>query len=155
MCSWLPWRSSLLVSVSESPEPMAPPPLPTLGSSATSVLGLPAFTPHMGSVPALASDGLGMPATALSHYLVFPALYLADRPGITQREEINQLQEEMALTLDSYIKGQQPQPRDRYGGSPGAWSSHQGLEGLLSLGEAFFNPFFFGKPSPLGYSPSL
>ncbi|XP_040859159.1 nuclear receptor subfamily 1 group I member 3 isoform X5 [Ochotona curzoniae] len=42
------------------------------------------------------------------------SLYLADRPGITQREEINQLQEEMALTLDSYIKGQQPQPRDRF-----------------------------------------
>ncbi|XP_008056094.1 nuclear receptor subfamily 1 group I member 3 isoform X6 [Carlito syrichta] len=37
-----------------------------------------------------------------------------DRPGVTQREEINQLQEEMALTLQSYIKGQQPRPRDRF-----------------------------------------
>ncbi|XP_058516521.1 nuclear receptor subfamily 1 group I member 3 [Ochotona princeps] len=46
--------------------------------------------------------------------LFSPALYLPDRPGITQREEINQLQEEMAFTLDSYIKGQQPQPRDRF-----------------------------------------
>ncbi|XP_008056095.1 nuclear receptor subfamily 1 group I member 3 isoform X5 [Carlito syrichta] len=40
--------------------------------------------------------------------------YLTDRPGVTQREEINQLQEEMALTLQSYIKGQQPRPRDRF-----------------------------------------
>uniref|UniRef100_A0A5F9D2X8 Nuclear receptor subfamily 1 group I member 3 n=1 Tax=Oryctolagus cuniculus TaxID=9986 RepID=A0A5F9D2X8_RABIT len=38
----------------------------------------------------------------------------ADRPGVTQREEIDQLQEEMALTLDSHIKGQQPGPRDRF-----------------------------------------
>ncbi|XP_062960277.1 nuclear receptor subfamily 1 group I member 3 isoform X7 [Cynocephalus volans] len=37
-----------------------------------------------------------------------------DRPGVTQREEIDQLQEEMALTLQSYIKGQQPRPRDRF-----------------------------------------
>ncbi|XP_062960275.1 nuclear receptor subfamily 1 group I member 3 isoform X5 [Cynocephalus volans] len=40
--------------------------------------------------------------------------YLTDRPGVTQREEIDQLQEEMALTLQSYIKGQQPRPRDRF-----------------------------------------
>ncbi|XP_012658105.1 nuclear receptor subfamily 1 group I member 3 isoform X9 [Otolemur garnettii] len=37
-----------------------------------------------------------------------------DRPGVTQREEIDQLQEEMALTLQSYIKGQQPKPRNRF-----------------------------------------
>uniref|UniRef100_A0A8C4M2Q5 Nuclear receptor subfamily 1 group I member 3 n=1 Tax=Equus asinus TaxID=9793 RepID=A0A8C4M2Q5_EQUAS len=37
-----------------------------------------------------------------------------DRPGITRREEIDQVQEEMALTLHSYIKGQQPRPRDRF-----------------------------------------
>ncbi|XP_008056092.1 nuclear receptor subfamily 1 group I member 3 isoform X3 [Carlito syrichta] len=42
------------------------------------------------------------------------ALFSPDRPGVTQREEINQLQEEMALTLQSYIKGQQPRPRDRF-----------------------------------------
>uniref|UniRef100_A0A3Q2LEH0 Nuclear receptor subfamily 1 group I member 3 n=1 Tax=Equus caballus TaxID=9796 RepID=A0A3Q2LEH0_HORSE len=37
-----------------------------------------------------------------------------DRPGITRREEIDQVQEEMALTLHSYINGQQPRPRDRF-----------------------------------------
>uniref|UniRef100_A0A8D1FAM7 Nuclear receptor subfamily 1 group I member 3 n=2 Tax=Sus scrofa TaxID=9823 RepID=A0A8D1FAM7_PIG len=37
-----------------------------------------------------------------------------DRPGVTQRKEIDQLQEEMALTLQSYIKGQQPSLRDRF-----------------------------------------
>ncbi|XP_053464159.1 nuclear receptor subfamily 1 group I member 3 isoform X5 [Nycticebus coucang] len=37
-----------------------------------------------------------------------------DRPGVTQREEIDQRQEEMALTLQSYIKGQQPKPRNRF-----------------------------------------
>ncbi|XP_012658106.1 nuclear receptor subfamily 1 group I member 3 isoform X10 [Otolemur garnettii] len=40
--------------------------------------------------------------------------YVTDRPGVTQREEIDQLQEEMALTLQSYIKGQQPKPRNRF-----------------------------------------
>uniref|UniRef100_A0A2K5FAM8 Nuclear receptor subfamily 1 group I member 3 n=1 Tax=Aotus nancymaae TaxID=37293 RepID=A0A2K5FAM8_AOTNA len=40
--------------------------------------------------------------------------YLTDRPGVTQRDEIDQLQEEMALTLQSYIKGQQQRPRDRF-----------------------------------------
>ncbi|XP_037681435.1 nuclear receptor subfamily 1 group I member 3 isoform X2 [Choloepus didactylus] len=42
------------------------------------------------------------------------ALFSPDRPGITQREEIDQLQEEMALTLHNYIRGQQPRPRDRF-----------------------------------------
>ncbi|XP_025251670.1 nuclear receptor subfamily 1 group I member 3 isoform X5 [Macaca nemestrina] len=42
------------------------------------------------------------------------APYLTDRPGVTQRHEIDQLQEEMALTLQSYIKGQQQRPRDRF-----------------------------------------
>ncbi|EPY89007.1 nuclear receptor subfamily 1, group I, member 3-like protein [Camelus ferus] len=42
------------------------------------------------------------------------ALFSPDRPGVTQREEIDQLQEEMALTLQRYIKGQQPSPRDRF-----------------------------------------
>ncbi|XP_047409412.1 nuclear receptor subfamily 1 group I member 3 isoform X2 [Sciurus carolinensis] len=41
------------------------------------------------------------------------ALFSPDRPGVTQREEIDQLQEEMALTLDSYIKEQEPRPRNR------------------------------------------
>ncbi|XP_023070091.1 nuclear receptor subfamily 1 group I member 3 isoform X7 [Piliocolobus tephrosceles] len=41
-----------------------------------------------------------------------------DRPGVTQRDEIDQLQEEMALTLQSYIKGQQQRPRDRSPGTP-------------------------------------
>ncbi|KAF5918308.1 hypothetical protein HPG69_006091 [Diceros bicornis minor] len=42
------------------------------------------------------------------------ALFSPDRPGVTQREEIGQLQEEMALTLYSYIKDQQPRPQDRF-----------------------------------------
>ncbi|XP_008532090.1 nuclear receptor subfamily 1 group I member 3 [Equus przewalskii] len=42
------------------------------------------------------------------------ALFSPDRPGITRREEIDQVQEEMALTLHSYINGQQPRPRDRF-----------------------------------------
>ncbi|KAM6219289.1 nuclear receptor subfamily 1 group I member 3 isoform 4-T4 [Rhynchocyon petersi] len=37
-----------------------------------------------------------------------------DRLGVTQREEIDQLQEEMALTLQNYIKGQLLRPRDRF-----------------------------------------
>ncbi|ELV13290.1 Nuclear receptor subfamily 1 group I member 3 [Tupaia chinensis] len=46
--------------------------------------------------------------------LFSPASCLTDRPGVTQREEIEQLQEEMALTLQCYIKGQQPTPRSRF-----------------------------------------
>ncbi|KAM6153436.1 nuclear receptor subfamily 1 group I member 3 isoform 2-T2 [Erethizon dorsatum] len=46
--------------------------------------------------------------------LFSPAPYLTDRPGVTQREEIDQLQQWMALTLDRYIKGQQPRPRNRF-----------------------------------------
>uniref|UniRef100_A0A7N4P3Z4 Nuclear receptor subfamily 1 group I member 3 n=1 Tax=Sarcophilus harrisii TaxID=9305 RepID=A0A7N4P3Z4_SARHA len=37
-----------------------------------------------------------------------------DRPGVTQREQIDQLQEEMALTLQSYIRGQQARPQGRF-----------------------------------------
>ncbi|XP_008698869.1 nuclear receptor subfamily 1 group I member 3 isoform X4 [Ursus maritimus] len=39
---------------------------------------------------------------------------LTDRPGVTQREEIDRLQEVMALTLHSYIKGQPPRPGHRF-----------------------------------------
>uniref|UniRef100_A0A8D1Y2A1 Nuclear receptor subfamily 1 group I member 3 n=1 Tax=Sus scrofa TaxID=9823 RepID=A0A8D1Y2A1_PIG len=46
--------------------------------------------------------------------MVAVALFSPDRPGVTQRKEIDQLQEEMALTLQSYIKGQQPSLRDRF-----------------------------------------
>ncbi|XP_072500110.1 nuclear receptor subfamily 1 group I member 3 isoform X2 [Notamacropus eugenii] len=42
------------------------------------------------------------------------ALFSPDRPGVTQREQIDQLQEEMALTLQSYIGGQQAQPKRRF-----------------------------------------
>ncbi|XP_019488662.1 PREDICTED: nuclear receptor subfamily 1 group I member 3 isoform X4 [Hipposideros armiger] len=53
------------------------------------------------------------------HFLCGPLRYTIedgahDRPGVTRREEIEQLQEEMALTLQSYIKGQQPRDRDRF-----------------------------------------
>ncbi|XP_012886099.1 PREDICTED: nuclear receptor subfamily 1 group I member 3 [Dipodomys ordii] len=42
------------------------------------------------------------------------ALFSPDRPGVTKREEIDQLQEEMALTLESYIKKQQLRPGNRF-----------------------------------------
>ncbi|XP_023555556.1 nuclear receptor subfamily 1 group I member 3 isoform X2 [Octodon degus] len=42
------------------------------------------------------------------------ALFSPDRPGVTQREEIDQLQQWMAQTLDSYIKGQQQKPQNRF-----------------------------------------
>ncbi|XP_029426738.1 nuclear receptor subfamily 1 group I member 3 isoform X1 [Nannospalax galili] len=43
------------------------------------------------------------------------ALFSPDRPGVTQREEIDQLQEEMALILNNYIKEQQqPRPQSRF-----------------------------------------
>ncbi|XP_036090625.1 nuclear receptor subfamily 1 group I member 3 isoform X3 [Rousettus aegyptiacus] len=44
------------------------------------------------------------------------ALFSPDRPGVTQRDKIDQLQEEVALTLHSYIRSQQPRPQDQYGG---------------------------------------
>nr|XP_020029964.1 nuclear receptor subfamily 1 group I member 3 isoform X8 [Castor canadensis] len=37
-----------------------------------------------------------------------------DRPGVTQRKEIDQLQEDMALTLENYIKEQKPRPQSRF-----------------------------------------
>lgn len=42
------------------------------------------------------------------------ALFSPDRPGVTQREEIDQLQEEMALILNNYIKEQPPKPQNRF-----------------------------------------
>nr|XP_004671205.1 nuclear receptor subfamily 1 group I member 3 isoform X1 [Jaculus jaculus] len=42
------------------------------------------------------------------------ALFSPDRPGVTQRAEIDQLQEEMALILDNYIKEHQPRPQNRF-----------------------------------------
>ncbi|XP_073903755.1 nuclear receptor subfamily 1 group I member 3 isoform X2 [Castor canadensis] len=51
-----------------------------------------------------------MAATALFS----PAPYLIDRPGVTQRKEIDQLQEDMALTLENYIKEQKPRPQSRF-----------------------------------------
>ncbi|XP_039102376.1 nuclear receptor subfamily 1 group I member 3 isoform X2 [Hyaena hyaena] len=42
------------------------------------------------------------------------ALFSPDRPGVTQREEIDHLQEVTALTLHSYIEGQQPRPGNRF-----------------------------------------
>ncbi|XP_054549506.1 nuclear receptor subfamily 1 group I member 3 [Talpa occidentalis] len=58
----------------------------------------------------MAAMSLFSPAPTLS----FPLPYLTDRPGVTRREEIDQLQEEMALTLQSYIRGQPPRPRNRF-----------------------------------------
>ncbi|XP_045732725.1 nuclear receptor subfamily 1 group I member 3 [Mirounga angustirostris] len=46
--------------------------------------------------------------------LFSPVPCLTDRPGVTQKEEIDRLQEMMALTLQSYIKGQPPRHRDRF-----------------------------------------
>ncbi|XP_007945932.1 nuclear receptor subfamily 1 group I member 3 [Orycteropus afer afer] len=42
------------------------------------------------------------------------ALFSPDRSGVTQREEIDQVQEEMALTLQSFIKGQHSRPHNRF-----------------------------------------
>ncbi|KAL1769697.1 nuclear receptor subfamily 1 group I member 3 isoform X1 [Sigmodon hispidus] len=42
------------------------------------------------------------------------ALFAPDRPGVTQREEIDQLQEEMALILNNYIMEQQSRPQSRF-----------------------------------------
>uniref|UniRef100_A0ABI7XWW1 Nuclear receptor subfamily 1 group I member 3 n=1 Tax=Felis catus TaxID=9685 RepID=A0ABI7XWW1_FELCA len=39
---------------------------------------------------------------------------LPDRPGVTRREQIDHLQEVTALTLQSYIEGQQPRPGSRF-----------------------------------------
>lgn len=41
------------------------------------------------------------------------ALFSPDRPGVTQREEINRLQEEMALILYNHITEQQPRLQSR------------------------------------------
>lgn len=37
-----------------------------------------------------------------------------DRPGVTKRDHIDHLQENVALTLQSYIRSQQTAPRNRY-----------------------------------------
>nr|XP_021502799.1 nuclear receptor subfamily 1 group I member 3 isoform X2 [Meriones unguiculatus] len=42
------------------------------------------------------------------------ALFSPDRPGVTQREEINRLQEEMALILYNHITEQQPRLQSRF-----------------------------------------
>ncbi|XP_039695811.1 nuclear receptor subfamily 1 group I member 3 isoform X2 [Pteropus medius] len=42
------------------------------------------------------------------------ALFSPDRPGVTQRDKIDQLQEEVALTLHSHLRSQQPRLRDRF-----------------------------------------
>ncbi|XP_044527912.1 nuclear receptor subfamily 1 group I member 3 isoform X1 [Gracilinanus agilis] len=42
------------------------------------------------------------------------ALFSPDRPGVTQREQIDQFQEEMALTLQNYIRSQQARPQGRF-----------------------------------------
>ncbi|XP_040308313.1 nuclear receptor subfamily 1 group I member 3 isoform X1 [Herpailurus yagouaroundi] len=39
---------------------------------------------------------------------------LLSRPGVTRREQIDHLQEVTALTLQSYIEGQQPRPGSRF-----------------------------------------
>eukprot|EP00072_Mus_musculus_P030867 XP_006496695.1 PREDICTED: nuclear receptor subfamily 1 group I member 3 isoform X6 [Mus musculus] len=42
------------------------------------------------------------------------ALFSPDRPGVTQREEIDQLQEEMALILNNHIMEQQSRLQSRF-----------------------------------------
>lgn len=41
-------------------------------------------------------------------------LFSPDRPGVTKRDHIDHLQENVALTLQSYIRSQQTAPRNRY-----------------------------------------
>ncbi|XP_048212473.1 nuclear receptor subfamily 1 group I member 3 isoform X1 [Perognathus longimembris pacificus] len=63
------------------------------------------------------------------------ALFSPDRPGVTQREEIDQLQEEMALTLESYIKKQQLRPGNRF--------LYAKLMGLLAELRSLNNAYWF------------
>ncbi|XP_037067165.1 nuclear receptor subfamily 1 group I member 3 isoform X1 [Peromyscus leucopus] len=42
------------------------------------------------------------------------ALFSPDRPGVTQRDQIDQRQEEMALILNNYIMEQQSRPQSRF-----------------------------------------
>ncbi|XP_057584722.1 nuclear receptor subfamily 1 group I member 3 isoform X2 [Hippopotamus amphibius kiboko] len=70
-----------------------------------------------------------------------------DRPGITQREEVDQLQEEMALTLQSYIKDQQPSPRDRF--------LYAKLLGLLADLRSITNAFWYQIQNIRGLSTMM
>lgn len=99
------------MSVSQSPETLVPSPLPKLGPLNPSIPGQLTFKP-LEWVCAILRPWDTVQASPFPT-LSFPAPYLTDRPGVTQREEIDQLQEEMALTLDSYIKEQEPRPRNR------------------------------------------
>lgn len=77
---------------------------------------------------------------------------LPDRPGVTRREQIDHLQLVTALTLQSYIEGQQPRPGSRYGGPPGgleATPGHGGEGNAELRGNAFTVPSC-GKPGPSG-----
>lgn len=127
MCSWPPWPSSLPVSIPQSPEASAPPPLPRLPAR-----------------------GNPCPPPA-----ILPTPRLPDRPGVTRREEIDHLQEVMALTLQSYIKGQPPRPGDRYAGAWGLGGCTRGrqareteLRGMLLLACPLGNQVPWGAPSP-------
>ncbi|KAM6165513.1 nuclear receptor subfamily 1 group I member 3-like isoform 6-T6 [Erethizon dorsatum] len=60
---------------------------------------------------------------------------ILDRPGVTQREEIEQLQEKVALTLDSYIREQQPRPQKRF--------LYAKLVGLLAELRSINNEYWF------------
>ncbi|XP_057584720.1 nuclear receptor subfamily 1 group I member 3 isoform X1 [Hippopotamus amphibius kiboko] len=75
------------------------------------------------------------------------ALFSPDRPGITQREEVDQLQEEMALTLQSYIKDQQPSPRDRF--------LYAKLLGLLADLRSITNAFWYQIQNIRGLSTMM
>uniref|UniRef100_A0A8C6E6B3 Nuclear receptor subfamily 1 group I member 3 n=1 Tax=Moschus moschiferus TaxID=68415 RepID=A0A8C6E6B3_MOSMO len=70
-----------------------------------------------------------------------------DRPGITCREEIDQLQEEMALTLQNYIQGQQPRPRDRF--------LYAKLLGLLADLRSIHNAFWYQIQNIQGLSTMM
>lgn len=102
--------------------------------------------------------GLG-PAVAAGParpHLSFPSPRLTDRPGVTQREEIDRLQEVMALTLHGYIKGQPPRPGHRYGGAWGLGGCvRAGSEGNTAQEGCFYCPFLWETRSLGGSSPSL
>ncbi|XP_057171332.1 nuclear receptor subfamily 1 group I member 3 isoform X3 [Ursus arctos] len=84
------------------------------------------------------------------------ALFSPDRPGVTQREEIDRLQEVMALTLHGYIKGQPPRPGHRYGGAWGLGGCvRAGSEGNTAQEGCFYCPFLWETRSLGGSSPSL
>lgn len=76
---------------------------------------------------------------------------LTDRPGVTQRAEVDQLQEDMALALQSYLKGQRRGPGT--GTGAGRCPREGRGEGDTEPGMGAFTVLSFRNPDPLGGRP--